>query len=188
MKRSAIERLLPEIFRRTLRSEAPLGAVLDLMEGLHAPSERALSRLGGILDARASDEDFVPYLACWLDLDRLFDQAPEDGEVASARRHSISTGTGRLRELISSAPYLSQWRGTARGLIRFLEVASGVGGFTIDEAVPDAQGVPRPFHIRVKAPASVALHRNLIERIIRLEKPAYVSYELSFEERTREGP
>jgi hypothetical protein len=88
---------------------------------------------------------------------------------------------GRLRELIAQAAFLSQWRGTSRGLLRFLEAATGVQGFAIDEQVPGPDGLPRPFHLRVRAPQTTKPYSVLIERIIEIEKPAYVTYELAFE-------
>ena len=86
-----------------------------------------------------------------------------------------------MRELVASAVELSQWRGTARGLLRFMEVATGVKGFRIEERVPDAAGRPRAFHIQVIAPAAVEPHRPMLERIVELEKPAYVTYGSRFE-------
>ncbi|MBV8878575.1 MAG: hypothetical protein JO332_01300 [Planctomycetaceae bacterium] len=180
MKRDAIERLLPEVFRRTVRPGSPLAAILDVMEDLHAPAEDVLGRIDAILDPARTDDAFVPYLAGWLDLERLFDDPADGSGAAPAQRQPVSTGLGRLRELIASAAWLSQWRGTCRGLQRFLEVATGVSGFLIDEQVPGKDGQPLPFHIRVRAPGSVRAHRSLLERIIRLEKPAYVTYDLDF--------
>ena len=91
-------------------------------------------------------------------------------------------GTGRLREVIAAAAYLSKWRGTAQGLLRFLETATGIDGFRIEEQVLDANGEHRPFHIRVRSPASAQAYRPLIERIVEMEKPAYVTYELQFDD------
>jgi hypothetical protein len=87
---------------------------------------------------------------------------------------------GNLRELIARAARLSQWRGTAEGLVRFLEAATGRVGFAIEEQVPDRDGVPRPFHILVRAPESAREQRGLIERIIEREKPAYVTHAVAF--------
>jgi hypothetical protein len=87
---------------------------------------------------------------------------------------------GRLRELIAAAAYLSKWRGTSRGLLLFLETATGAAGFKVDEHVPDQQGKARPFHIKVVAPAETASYDSLLRRIITIEKPAYVTYELEF--------
>ncbi|MEO8394645.1 MAG: phage tail protein, partial [Chloroflexota bacterium] len=88
------------------------------------------------------------------------------------------TGVGHLRELVSAAVFLSRWRGTAKALITFLETATGITGFTIDERVLDDEGQAIPFHIRVNAPQASAAYRVLIENIINKEKPAYVTYEL----------
>jgi hypothetical protein len=55
-------------------------------------------------------------------------------------------------------------------------------GYRIEEEVPDAQGRTRPFHIRVRAPASGVRYRTLIQQIVEAEKPAFVTYELTFEE------
>jgi phage tail-like protein len=146
------------------------------MESLHEPSVRVLERLDAFFDPRRTPEAFVPFLATWVDLERLFD--PRFGDL-SASRAPIDTGVGRLRELTAAAAHLSKWRGTTRGLLRFLETATGESGFEVVESMPGAQGRPRPFHVVVRAPASVANHRGLIERIIDQEKPAYVTYELS---------
>jgi phage tail-like protein len=181
MKRDEIERLLPAVFQRTLRDGNPLTVFLDAMERLHAPAETVLAELDSTLDPRRTADPFVPVLARWLDLDRVFD-APVGRGAASVARSPISPGLGRLRELVAAATDLSQRRGTASGLKDFLEIATGVDGFVIDEQVPGPDGRPLPFHIKVRAPSATAAHAALIERIIALEKPAYVTHDpVSFE-------
>ncbi|HYF00001.1 MAG TPA: phage tail protein [Planctomycetota bacterium] len=178
MKSAAIQRMLPEVYRRTARPGGPLAALLGVMEGLHAPSERILERIPDVFNPHRAPDAFVPVLAAWLDLERIFD-VPTQGDVpAASLTRPISTGLGRLRELVASAAHLSQWRGTARGLLRFLEIATGMRGFAVDERVPGKDGRPVPFHIRVRVPRAAAAHRALIERIVRAEKPAYVTHEL----------
>ena len=179
MRRTEIERLLPEVFRATVADGAPLGAVLDVMAQLHEPDEAVLAELDAYFDPARTEDRFVPLLARWVDLERLFVQSAT-GRTDTGEREPISTGHGRLRELISRAAFLSQWRGTRTGLIAFLETATGASGFTIDEQVPGAAGRPRAFHIRVLAPTGLEAHHALIERIVELEKPAYVTYELAF--------
>lgn len=179
MKRSEIEQLLPGIFQRTLRPQTPLYALLEVMEALHAPSEAVLADLDSFFDPYRTPDEFVPYLAGWVDLDRLLHEAK--GYAASnAPPPPFPTGQGRLRELIAAAAFLSKWRGTPRGLLRFLETATGATGFVIDERTPGPNGQPRPFHLRIVAPQSVQPYQALLERIIELEKPAYVTYELVF--------
>lgn len=180
MKQKAIEFLLPEIFRRTVRAGEPLAGLLRTMEDLHAPSTEILGRFDAYLDPYRTPDAFVPYLARWLDLERLFDDPNDDYTASEAGRNPISSGLGRLRELIAWAASLSQRRGTRQGLLKFLEVATGLSGFSIDEEVKDPDGRALPFHIRVRSPKAARGHRSLIDRIITLEKPAYVTYELDF--------
>jgi phage tail-like protein len=176
MKQIEIERLLPEVFQRTVRPGNPLFALLAVMEALHVPSEEVLARLEAFFHPYRAPDRFVPFLARWVDLARLLSDDPEDFDDWPA----FPSGLGRLRELIVAAAFLSKWRGTARGLQSFLETATGLRGFEIDEQVFGADGQSIPFHIRVNAPAGGQAYRVLIERIIEMEKPAYVTYELAF--------
>jgi phage tail-like protein len=182
MKQEEIKGLLPEVFTRTLRPGGPLAALLGVMEAMHTPSEEALRRLHTYFDPYLAPDEFVPYLAGWVDLDLLLSaqSAALPSQAGEPPPVALSTGVGRLRELVAAAAYLSKWRGTARGLLLFLETATGAAGFSVDERVPDAHGRARPYHIKVCAPAETAPHEALIRRIIALEKPAYVTYELEF--------
>jgi phage tail-like protein len=176
VKQAQIKRLLPSVFQRTVRAANPLLAILDVMEAMHAPSESALDNLDTTFDPHRTPDQFVPYLASWVDLEILLD-VPRGGSSSSA---SLSTGLGRLRELAAAAVSLSQWRGTRKGLQLFLETATGRQEFEIKEQVIGADGRPNPFHLQISAPGDLAQHRTLIEKIIELEKPAYVTYELAF--------
>jgi phage tail-like protein len=180
MKQDEIARLLPGVFQVTVRPGNPLFALLEVMETMHAPPAAVLDRLDAVFDPRRTMDRFVPFLAEWVDLDRLFERSSRGTASDSLTRSPISTGLGRLRELIAAAAYLSQWRGTAKGLCRFLEIATGTHGFTVDESVRGPDGHSRPFHVRIHAPEATARHRDLIERVIESEKPAYVTYELEF--------
>jgi len=181
MKRSDIEQLLPSVFQRTLRPGRPLGALLETMEALHAPSEDILARLDELFNPRRTRDNLVPVLARWVDLGFLLER-PGGDKLRAPPLDSISTGLGRLRELIASAATLSKWTGTAQGLRRFLEIATGEKGFEILEnkvRVNDGKDtVDRPFHLTVIVPESLQAHRDLIRRIVESEKPAYVTYSL----------
>jgi P2-related tail formation protein len=150
---------------------------------LHAPSEEILDNLAAFFNPYQTPDDFVPYLASWVDLARLLFPAPvrQEGLPGSATLAHYPAGLGRLRELIAAAAELSQWRGTRQGLVRFLEIATGVAGFTIQEQVLDAQGEVRPFHLQVHAPAAAHPVAALVERIVELEKPAYMTAEVLFD-------
>jgi phage tail-like protein len=187
MKREEIESLLPQVFQQTLGPGRPLNALLEVMELLHAPTEAVLAQLERYFNAYGTPDIFVPYLACWVDLDRFYPFYSAQPIEIQRAVDPISSGTGQLRELIAAAAYLSQWRGTAKGLKLFLETATGMNGFELMENVADENGSPRPFHIRIVAPPDAERHIALIERIVKQEKPAYVSYELEFKPKTQGG-
>jgi phage tail-like protein len=180
MKQDEIKHLLPGVFQRTLQPGNPLAALLEVMEGMHRPSEEVLARLETFFNPYQAPDAFVPYLARWVDLDMLLLEAPE--ELAGVVGPAFPAGTGRLRELVAAAAYLSKWRGTAGGLLLFLETATGVRGFEVDEQVEGEDGAVKPFHIRIRATKEAAPLQALIRRIIQLEKPAYVTYELLISE------
>jgi phage tail-like protein len=159
MRSRQIAHLLPFVMRRAIELSPPLGAILGVMEAMHAPSEAALRRFHEVVNPYAAPERFVPYIAGWAGLEPVLDE-----------RGEISSGTARLRELVAASNRLAKWRGTARGLILFLEIATGLRGYSIDE--------PRPFHFVLTLPAGAAAHRPLIERIVSSEKPAYVTAEI----------
>jgi len=177
MKKTQIRRLLPAVMQRTATPEGPLLATLDIMQTMHDSPEETLDNLDGYFDPRRTPDRFVPYLAGWVDL-RVLLEISRAG--ASSTAVTLSTGLGRLRELTASAAKLSEWRGTRKGLQLFLQIATGITGFEIEEQVLCTDGSTRPFHIRIKGPAAALPHRPLVEKIIELEKPAYVTYELEF--------
>jgi phage tail-like protein len=178
VKQKQIKKLLPWVYQRTALPGNPLTALLEVMEGLHAPVEATLGQLDSIFDPRRTLENFVPYLAGWVDLGGLLDVSRGGGFSMSM---TFPTGLGRLRELTASAAMLSEWRGTKKGLELFLRIATGSEGFTVNEDARGVDGKSRPFHIHVIAPNELITHQTLLERIIELEKPAYVTYELTFE-------
>ena len=89
MKRAEIEKLLPEIYQRTLLPGTPQYALLEVMEAMHGPSESALRDLAETFDPRRTSDDFVAFLARWVDLDRLF--------VGATLPEAMTPGLGRLR-------------------------------------------------------------------------------------------
>src|SRR6266568_6999414 len=177
MKRTEIEHLLPGIFQRTVQEGTPLFALLEVMEALPAPDEDVLNQLDAFFDPYRTPDAFVPFLAGWVDLDWLLLEIPE--EFTEQALPTLPSGFGRLRELVVAATFMAQWRGTAKGLLRFLETATGVQGFVIEEQVPGPDNRLRPYHMRVQVPPQAEPYRVMIQRIIESEKPAYVTYELS---------
>jgi len=179
MKRNEIRKLLPVVYQRCVNPGTAIDALLDTMEALHAPSEQVLEKISSYFDANTAPEPFVRYLAGWVDLDRyLGDELSEEAKISQA--YAVSIEPGRLRALIAMAAGLSQWRGTAKGLKLFLETATGVSGFNLEEKASLNNGLPQVFHFRVMAPQAASQYQDLIETIINGEKPAYVTYELEF--------
>jgi len=179
MKRAEIEALLPDVFRRTVHQGAPLLAILEVMATLPAPDEDILTRLPDYFNPYRTPEEFTAFLARWVDLDRLLsDGADPTADILL----EFPGGLGRLRDLIAAAAQLSRWRGTRRGLMLFLELATGVSGFQVEEQPPDEAGRSRPFHLCIHAPAAARPYHALIQQIIEQEKPVYVTHELAYEQ------
>jgi phage tail-like protein len=174
MRSADIARLLPWVFQRTLEPGSPLDAILATMEGLHAPSDASLAGIDRYFDPRRTPDNFVPFLARWLDLDRVLVRPAQHYFGPGGADEPLQSGVGRLRELVASAAYLSRWRGTAAGILRFLEIATGVRGFQVDEQVPG-----RPFFVAFTMPKAAEPYQALVRRIIELEKPAHLDYELT---------
>jgi phage tail-like protein len=176
MKQSEIKRLLPAVIGRTARKGNPLHTLLGVMEMLHDPSERVLDNLDSYFDPLRAPDAFIPYLAGWVDLDRLL--VANAAELREKAPPPFPTGVGRLRELVASAAFLAKWRGTATGLLRSLEIATGIQGFSVEENPLGPDRLAQPFHIRVHMPSEAARYEVIIRRIIEMEKPAYVTYDL----------
>lgn len=181
MKQNEIIQMLPGIFQRTAHPQSLLAGMLAVMEALHEPSEEVLADLDSYFNPYRTPNYFVPFLAQWVDLDWLVTPPPPDQQAGLPASPPFPSGLARLRELIANAAYLSRWRGTTRGLRQFLEIATGMIGFRIDEQVIGPNGEPRPFHLHIHAPEESERHSALIEQIILSEKPAYVTYELMFD-------
>jgi phage tail-like protein len=161
MRATRIKELLPAVFQQAVVPGRPIAAYLDVMEAFHVSVEEKLDHLDQYFDPRRAPEEFVRFLAGWVDID-------------------FAVSTGRLRELIASFTELLTMRGTRQGLLRLLEHATGVTGFEVRENPPDQRGVPRAFHIDVSAPAAMKPHQRLLEALIEREKPAYVTSSLRF--------
>jgi phage tail-like protein len=156
MRRQAIEQLLPAVYQRVAGAPGSvLGALLEVMDILHEPDEALLEHVDDLFSAYRTADRLVPFLARWVAL---------DGQ--------LPLPVGHLRDLVAESVLLARWRGTPDGLCRFLSLATGVAGFTVDEP-PD-----RPFHFVVRVPPAAAAHLPLIRRIVVREKPAATTYDI----------
>jgi phage tail-like protein len=173
VKQEAIVERLPDVFKQAATGEgSPLAAVLGVMEELHERDEEILAGFGRYVDPRRTTDEFVPYLAAWVDYAWLL-LDPPDNPYADVQR-PFAGGLGRLRELVASAASESKWRGTSAGLIRMLERATGVQGYRVEETVLDESKQPLPFRVRVIVPRQAELYLDLVRRIVEHEKPAHV--------------
>jgi phage tail-like protein len=171
MRRQAIERLLPAVYQRTAGPGGVLGAVLDVMEQLHAPDEARLETVDDLFAPYRTPERFVAFLAGWVALDPFASPGPAGGLSNGGRPAAVPVG--RLRDLVASGAELAQWRGTATGLIAMIETALGVSGVQVQE--PPG----RAFHIVVRVPAAAAGQLDLVRRITEAVKPAATTYEIA---------
>ncbi|MEE3921610.1 hypothetical protein V2I01_35150 [Micromonospora sp. BRA006-A] len=115
-----------------------LGALLDVMEALHAPDEAVLADVDALFGPYRTPDGFVAYLTRWVAMDHV---------VAAPRADApLPLPVGRLRDLVAHGALLARWRGTPYGMRTALELATGVTGFVLDEP-PE-----RPFHLVVRVP------------------------------------
>jgi phage tail-like protein len=171
MRRQAIERLLPAVYQRTAGPGGVLGAVLDVMEQLHAPDEARLETVDDLFAPYRTPDGFVAFLASWVALDPFAPPGSASGLANGVRPASVPVG--RLRDLVATGAELAQWRGTATGLIGMIETALGVSGVQVQE--PPG----RAFHFVVRVPAAAAGQLDLVRRITEAVKPAATTYEVS---------
>jgi phage tail-like protein len=179
MRQTEILERLPDVFKEAATGDDPLTALLGVMEQLHAPDEVTLADFGRYVDSRRTPDAFVEYLSAWVDLAWLFLDPPDDPYAEPGR--PFPGGLGALRELIAATAREAKWRGTAAGMIRMLETATGVQGYRVEETVLDKEGRPLPFQVRVIAPAGAARYLGLVERIVEHERPAHVIASVALE-------
>jgi phage tail-like protein len=169
MRRSAIERLLPAGYQQAAGPGSVLAALLEVMEGMHAPSERLLASVAELFSPYRTPDELVPFLVGWVALDHL---APWS---RPAEESLPPVPVGRLRDLLAAGATIAQWRGTATGLRMVLETATGASGIAVEEPAG------RPFHIAIRVPATARDQLALVRHIAEVEKPAAVTCEVVVE-------
>lgn len=177
MQHDQIARFLPETYQAAVQRDNPLGAVLGVMEALHAPAEARLDQLDALIDPLRSETAFVYMLADWLGLGDYIDWS---GGRAGVGAPSFASGLGQLRLLIAETAQLLRSRGSHPSLTRFLALATGVPGITVDDK-PEDGAAARNFHLIVRVPAEAARFGDLIRRIVDAERPAYTTYEIRYD-------
>jgi phage tail-like protein len=125
-------------------------------EGLLAPVEQTVDSFDLYLDPRTAPAFFLEQLAAWLGL-TLDEKWPEE----------------KRRAVMAEAAELYRLQGTRAGLIRHLEICTGL---TAEIVEPE----DRPFHFQVvlRVPAGQAIDQAAVERIIQNNKPAHTTHAL----------
>lgn len=132
-----------------------LGRLLLIFETIWEPLEWRHDHFEQYFDPRTSPASFLPWLASWLHL-TVNPHWPED----------------RRRLLLDEAMELYRWRGTPYGLMRMIEVCTGV-------QVQITEAGAEPFTFRVRFPAGGGSGQgDLIEQLVATHKPAHVGYVL----------
>lgn len=166
MARTSLLACLPEVFSSACTPGSPLDALVAAADDMQRPVTDVLDDLAAWFDPFRAPPAMVGYLASWVDLGWLTLPDPE-----AASRSSLPLGSAPLRDLIAESADLAARRGTASGLVRFLELATRTSGFVVE----DAGG----FHVRVTVPAEAQAQRATVERIVASIKPAHVTAEIA---------
>ena len=150
---SIYSRYLPDIFQE----DDFLRRFLHIFEDIWEPLEQRQDHIAMYFDPRTCPVSFLPWLASWLDI-------PLKTHWPIARQ----------RRLLAQAIELYSWRGTSYGLIRMIEVCTG-----LIPTITDVPGQPHVFRIQISLAVGAAdetVDRALIENLIQTHKPAHVGY------------
>jgi phage tail-like protein len=156
----------PPFFQRFLRG----------FEDAAMPTNDLVANLDRLFGPRTAPSDFLPWLATWVAL-VLDENWPEL----------------KRRRLIGEAVELYRWRGTRRGLERYLEIYAGVVpqindqpfvGMRLGQATHLGRDTrlgnvpPHTFVVTIAVPDTGALNEQVVRDIIESEKPAHTAYTL----------
>ncbi len=133
-----------------------LARFLLLFQNVWEPLEQRQDHIDMYFDPRTSPASFLPWLASWLDL--------------SFNQHWPEI---RRRRLLAEAIDLYRWRGTRYGLVRMIEVCTG-----ITPEVTENTAQPYTFDVKIALPKDGDIDKNLIDELIRAHKPAHAGYRL----------
>jgi phage tail-like protein len=166
--------LLAPLLGEPLSSDPFLRRLLAIFEPALWPVVETLDSFAAYLDPYTTSEEFLRWLASWLDL--ALDEKWE---------------SDRRRRLVASAVVMYRWRGTKRGMLEYLTAYLGTVPEVIDEAqrveVADeplvgGEPIAPMFRVIVNGPAPEA-ELSRLRAIVELAKPAHAGYRI--EVRTR---
>jgi phage tail-like protein len=165
-----------------------IGRFVKIFEQAFTPAVQTHDALWAYLDPRLTSQAMLPFLAHWV-----------------AWQPDAAIPIARQRRLIHQAMEIYRWRGTKRGLLLYLHLATGLA--LDDESVPESArqitireyssrgallgqtqlgvdsmlGGGRAFYFSVHLRSRHPIDRALVQRIIDQEKPAFCHYDLSIE-------
>lgn len=162
---------LPSLYR-----EQPLARdFLRIFDDLWLPVEGVVASLASLLDPRETPEQFLPWLASWV-------------AVVVDDRWPLE----RRRLLVREAAELFRWRGTRRGLKRYLEICAGAEPLIVENCDGirlgrDCRlgwntrlGRRRDFWLDITLPLAdvEGVDESDLKAIVEAEKPAHCTYRL----------
>jgi phage tail-like protein len=150
ISRSVYSRFLPDLYQEN----DFLQRFLSIFEDIWEPLEQRQDYMHMYFDPRTCPAAFLPWLASWLGL-TFNPHWPE----------------ARRRRLLAQAMDLYRWRGTPYGLIRMIEVCTGITPVIIENPLE-----PFVFRIRITGTPENAVDKEFIEELIRTHKPAHAGY------------
>jgi len=166
--------LLAPLLGEPLSSDPFLRRFLAIVEPALWPVVETLDSFAAFLDPYTTSEEFLSWLASWLDL------ALDEGWESDRRRR-----------LVASAVVMYRWRGTKRGMLEHLTAYLGTVPEVVDEAervevadepVVSGEPIAPMFRVIVTGPAPEA-ELSRLRAIVELAKPAHAGYRI--EVRTR---
>ncbi|MEG0565618.1 MAG: phage tail protein, partial [Hungatella sp.] len=107
---------LPEVYERNEESREFLERYLGIFQSIYEDMEREIRQDASLLDADATSDEFLTWLAGWLDIGNTYMWSRD-----------------KLRCLISRAADLFELRGTKRGLLEILTLYTGDEPLLVEE-------------------------------------------------------
>lgn len=182
---------LPSIYKKNdSQSNGFLKRYLWIFQTIFSSINIKLDNLYKYFNPMEAPDEFFRWIASWFSLNINY----EIEEI-------------RLRMLVKEAVNLYQWRGTAVGIKKFLEIITGVEPEVIEQHAPyseytiqddklterpilDSRNTPYYFTVSFPVPSS---HFSLdtikmINEIITKEKPANVAYYIVFKQKDKKKP
>ena len=152
------------------------GRFLMIFESVLGPVEAMVDNLAYYFDPGTSPEELLPWLASWMEVEL-------DSNWTVERR----------REMVKSASWLFQWRGTRRGLREYLRLYTGIepvitedfGGIILGGQSELGRntvlggGHQHLFTVTFELEDLDSINVTQVSRIIENEKPAHASYILT---------